>query len=136
MNDAISTETYKGYKIEIHMDSDFFNPRHEFDHVGVMACFHKRYQLGDKAEVHNLRHEGFPSWDDMEKYIRKEMDAVLVLPIYMYDHSGLTISTTPFSCGWDSGQIGFIYMTRKAICDNWSCKRIGKKILEKAEKSC
>lgn len=33
----------------------------------------------------------------------------VILPLYLYDHSGLTISTTPFSCQWDSGQVGFIY---------------------------
>ena len=33
------------------------------------------------------------------------------LPLYLYDHSGITISTGPFSCPWDSGQIGFIYLS-------------------------
>lgn len=35
-----------------------------------------------------------------------------VIPVYMYDHSEITISDKPFSCPWDSGQIGFIYMTK------------------------
>lgn len=33
----------------------------------------------------------------------------VALPLYLYDHSGITISTTPFSDQWDSGQVGFIY---------------------------
>lgn len=40
-----------------------------------------------------------------------------ILPVYMYDHSGITISTRPFSCPWDSGQVGFIYVT-KETCEN------------------
>jgi len=32
------------------------------------------------------------------------------LPLYLYDHSGITMRTTPFSCIWDSGQVGIIYM--------------------------
>jgi len=36
----------------------------------------------------------------------------LILPIYLYDHSGITISVGPFACPWDSGQAGWI------ICDN------------------
>jgi hypothetical protein len=32
------------------------------------------------------------------------------LPLYLYDHSGLSISTTPFSCPWDSGRLGNVYM--------------------------
>jgi hypothetical protein len=33
----------------------------------------------------------------------------------MYDHSGVVLSTTPFSCPWDSGQLGIIYATREKI---------------------
>lgn len=51
----------------------------------------------------------------MEAYtarIRHEVDRVaVVLPLFLYDHSGLTISTAPFSCPWDSGQVGYIYVT-------------------------
>lgn len=32
----------------------------------------------------------------------------VIMPLYLYDHSGITISTSPFSCPWDSGQVGFI----------------------------
>jgi hypothetical protein len=35
------------------------------------------------------------------------------LPLYLYDHSGITISTGSFHCPWDSGQVGFIYVSRK-----------------------
>lgn len=35
-----------------------------------------------------------------------------VLPLYLYDHSGITMNTTGFSCGWDSGQVGYIYVTK------------------------
>jgi len=33
----------------------------------------------------------------------------VIIPLYLYDHSGITISTRPFSCPWDSGQVGWIY---------------------------
>lgn len=33
------------------------------------------------------------------------------LPVYMYEHSGVSISTSPFRCPWDSGQLGIIYAT-------------------------
>lgn len=34
---------------------------------------------------------------------------VTALPLYLYDHGGLTIKTSPFSCIFDSGLVGFIY---------------------------
>lgn len=33
--------------------------------------------------------------------------------LYLYDHSGITMNTTGFSCGWDSGMVGMIYCTRE-----------------------
>lgn len=35
----------------------------------------------------------------------------VMLPLYLFDHSGLSMSTSSFSCRWDSGQVGFIYTT-------------------------
>lgn len=43
----------------------------------------------------------------------------IFLPIYLYDHSGITINTTGFSCPWDSGQVGFIYMSYEEAKDNF-----------------
>jgi hypothetical protein len=46
------------------------------------------------------------------KLIQKAINKhYIILPIYMYDHSGITIRTSPFSCPWDSGQIGYIYVS-------------------------
>ncbi len=39
----------------------------------------------------------------------------LILPVHLYDHSGLTMNTTGFSCNWDSGQIGYIFVSHKDI---------------------
>ena len=44
-------------------------------------------------------------------------DGYLILPLFLMDHSGITISTGSFSCPWDSGQVGYI------ICDNETIER-------------
>lgn len=33
----------------------------------------------------------------------------IILPLYLYDHSGITMNTEGFACPWDSGQVGVIY---------------------------
>jgi len=38
-----------------------------------------------------------------------------ILPLYLYDHSGITMNTTGFSCPWDSGQVGWVYASHKDI---------------------
>ena len=35
-------------------------------------------------------------------------------PLYKYEHSGVAFSTEPFSCRWDSGQIGWIAITKES----------------------
>ena len=47
--------------------------------------------------------------------------------MYLYDHSGIRMSTTSFSCRWDSGQVGFIVLDRKQLLKTHGTKRISKK---------
>ncbi len=37
------------------------------------------------------------------------------LPVYMYDHSGRTVNTTGFSCGWDSGCAGITFIPKDTL---------------------
>lgn len=55
-------------------------------------------------------------WADekVNEIIRKTVDKFYIYsPLYLYDHSGITISMRPFSCPWDSGQVGWIYVSIK-----------------------
>jgi hypothetical protein len=65
----------------------------------------------------------------IEKTIRKYY---VILPLYLYDHSGITISTGPFSCPWDSGQIGYIYISIENILKEFNRKKMSKKLRQKA----
>lgn len=71
--------------------------------------------------------------------IEKARDKILghnliMLPLYLYDHSGITMSTGPFSCPWDSGQVGFIYITREQILKEYGWKVITTKRREQIVK--
>lgn len=37
-------------------------------------------------------------------------DGVVILPVYMLDHGGVSYSVGSFNDPWDSGQVGYIYM--------------------------
>jgi hypothetical protein len=100
------------YKLIIEQDTDPQNPRTDYENAGTMVCFHRRYTLGDK---HNIDHGDFNSHAEIEAHLIKEYNAVIILPLYLYDHSGITMATTSFNDRWDSGQIGFIYMDRETI---------------------
>lgn len=129
-NEVVESMDYKGHTIEIVPDIDPLNPRKEFSNLGTMACFNKRYSLGD--EGHGISHSDFAGWSEMESYIYNKLDAAIVLPIYIYDHSGIAIRNSPFPCGWDSWQIGFIYVTKEQVRKEYGCNRISKRIKAKA----
>jgi len=130
MIDLDETIEEGGLKLEFYLDDDPENPRKYWDEVGIMACFHNRYSLGDKTEI---TADMFSGWDEMENYIIKKLKAIVVLPLYLYDHSGITMSTSPFACKWDSGQVGFIYATRESVKKLMGWPRISAKRLKKVE---
>jgi hypothetical protein len=99
----------KKFELKIEQDTNPMNPRTDWDNLGTMVCFHKRYDLGDKTDY---RTEDYDSWNELEEGIVKNEGEVFILNLYLYDHSGITISTSPFDCRWDSGQIGFIFVSK------------------------
>ncbi len=56
----------------------------------------------------------------------------VILPIYLYEHSGMSINTTGYSCNWDSGQVGFIYSSHNDVKKNYG--KISKETIARAEK--
>lgn len=47
--------------------------------------------------------------------VERALDGCAILPLYLYDHSGLAMSTSGFSCPWDSGPVGYIYCLPETI---------------------
>ena len=101
----------KKFELEIVQDNYPNNPRHD-DNVTTMVCFHKRYELGDKTDY---RSDNYDSWDELKEQIESDYKVLMIKPLYMYDHSGITISTSSFSCQWDSGQIGWVFIDKKRL---------------------
>ena len=153
---AHTTETYKGWTIEIHLDDDGESPR-EWDNLGTMACWHRRSSLGDVKEtnryspiewmIHELIYnyenkipypkDGYcEDWlcEDDERVYKMWDKFYVMLPIHAYEHSGITISSSGRHAGWDSfdsGQLGFIYVSKEKCMKEWKVKRWTKKFEEK-----
>lgn len=131
---SIYGETYKGYTITFEQDEDTQNPRTEWDNLGTIGHWHRRYVMGevDLRKDHDSR-------ESIERFIQSiEKKGGVVLPIAMLDHSGITIwvGDGPHgsdSAGWDSGQVGYIWVEASKIRTEYSVKRITKKTREKVE---
>ena len=54
---------------------------------------------------------------------RERPGIALCRPLYLYDHGGITISAGAFSCPWDSGQVGWQYITDDVLEAEWNGDR-------------
>lgn len=153
----LETEQYKGYEIEIHADYHPANPIKDWDMLGTMVCAHSRYTLGH-VRVDNgldifpeilgsngvrdaLVGESREDWlyhgsldeEDTGRLWAAVDKAAITLPLYLYDHGNITMRTGAFSCPWDSGQVGVVYVLKEAVRKEWGWKLITKSRRKKIE---
>lgn len=92
--------------------------------------YYLRTPLGNSESSETLEYEGV-SQDSVADYIIEDLtvrQAVRLLEPYaeivqlwLYDHSGITMSCgngNPFSCGWDSGCVGFAIALKDEMIKN------------------
>jgi hypothetical protein len=115
-------------KLIVSYDEWAESPRN-WDNLSKMIFFGKHSHLGDK---HNINSDDYNGWEELEEAIRKEYNVVILEKVYAYSHGGMTISTSPFSCPWDSGTLGFVIITKEDIKENYGWKVLTKKRLDKA----
>ena len=117
-------------RVRILRDFDPANPRKEWDNVGTMYCWHCRYNLGDEQPRFGpeefgwrLMYEHHPNIPDdiSQEHIQRFLDKhYVILPLYLYDHGGITMNCGGFSCPWDSGQVGYIFVSMKRARREWT----------------
>ena len=111
--------------INIELDEDPENPR-EWGPLTKIITVKGNWDVGDESCSH----------DDFGKTVEDLMNNknILVRLLYMYEHSGMTISLTPFNDPWDSGICGVIFIDKKTIEENdgetedW--KKVAQQIIE------
>lgn len=139
---------FKYVDLKIEPDDDPPNPCKDYDLAGTMVFFHRRMDLG---HPHDFTRDLTPEDDDgyqdhyedspsgFKKWVFYHCNSrVLSLPVYAYEHSGITIRAGGKGVGWDSfdsGQLGYIYITHDNIRKEWGKqgKRISKAEFAKAE---
>lgn len=133
-------QTYRDYVIEIIIDEYPENPR-DNDNLAKLVCSHDKYKLGDKQVVDADDYfEEFSGlymndFEDLKDFYVKAKELIeskyVVLPLYLYDHSGITMSTKPFSCMWDSGQVGFALIEIEKFRKDFQVEHINREEVEK-----
>ena len=94
----------------VESDDEPMDPR-EWDNFGTMVCFHNKYKLGDSTD---FKKDDYDSWSEVRDAIEAN-GGVLILPLGLYDHSGISMYVGDSHDRWDGGQVGFIYCSMKDI---------------------
>jgi hypothetical protein len=114
-------------RLDIVQDVNPESPR-TWDNLSKLILFGKYKHLSDKHEIDANDYNG---WENNKKAVIKAFNPAMIVPLYMFSHSGETVSLNPFSCPWDSGQLGWVIVTKEDANKEYSVKRITKKVLEK-----
>lgn len=153
--DAVYQKRIGNFELVIKHHDDAPSPR-EADNVGSFWAdgMHRRYNFHEEgaddvlarikaAEISYLGTKAdTDSWDDHDwiRYLmsvsegRKHVYAIV--PVYMYEHSGISLSCSPFSCNWDSGIIGFMICDREQadmILGEWDYDKVVQAIVAEVE---
>ena len=124
--DKFAITTTDGRKLRLVIEQDEFpaDPR-SWDNLGTMLCCHRDYQLGDcnsnreteeqLAEICRKYRKSDEEIDEMtfaeEGRFILDQDNVCGLPLYITDHSGISMQTYRFDA-WDSSFVGLIFVEK------------------------
>lgn len=120
--EPIESIEYRHHTIKVYLDDDPHGSPRDWSNLGTMSCFHRQYKLGDD---HN-----FTTVAELEDRVIRPH--IIALPLYLYDHSGITMKTSPFECPWDSGQVGYIWVTKQHVRKEFDVKRVTQKVEDRA----
>lgn len=141
MRDIVFSATTDKLTFSLIYDPDCNSPREDND--GNIAHFYidprNRSHIDDTDESITLlqtiaKELNIEDYYDLSQFdlirevskVDPEQNHILVEPLYKFDHSGIIYATTPFSCPWDSGQVGYIFTTLKdfeRIGHEWSVEK-------------
>lgn len=120
----------------------------EMNFSSTMLSSSRKYNLGTAGAVDKIKKEicQSPAYKGSESDIyslelipdlfRKAQKLSIIAAyqeLYLYDHGGISISTSPFSCPWDSGQYGIAYITKEEARDILNIKRVNQRAISKLE---
>ncbi len=118
----METIKIKDYPVKIYLEDWTENPR-EWADSSTLCTAHRNYGFGGVALSHTCTslHDAFRHHLQDEGLTERD---IICCDVYLYEHSGIALSTAPFSCSWDSGQLGYIYEKRSDIRAEFDVKRI------------
>lgn len=118
----ITSESYRGYSINIWRDENCASPREDRDNLGTMYTAHRRYCPEFELDSYFDINEIFDG--KIGNFKKSFLSRYIAVPVYLYDHSGQTVRTWPFSDPWDSGFFGIVAVEIEKVKREYNWKVI------------
>lgn len=123
--------------VTAHYDSDYI-PRDDsyMDRTGTMVVSWNRDWYGDADAdpgeyICNICDENDIEYHSLKDAVEElEKRGYMIRPLYIYEHSGMSISMAPFGDRWDSGMAGFFILEPEEVKDFGSRENAEKFIKE------
>lgn len=113
-------------RFRIVTDECYLNPFDDWDCMPRLYSFHRNFRVSNRDIMGSGRYG-----NALQELLTEVPDVGAYVPVYLYDHSGRTVKTTPFNCPWDSGLAGFLFVTKQEIRDWRGCQRVGKIVVKR-----
>lgn len=146
---AITSTDGRKFRLVIDIDECPEDPR-SWDNIGTMLCCNRDYRLGDcnsneetEEQLTEICRKYGKSDEEIDEMTFGEeirfilsQDNICGLPLWLYDHSGISISTGVVD-SWDSSFVGLIfvekdfYLAQMCLKDEEGWKEKAKKTLER-----
>lgn len=144
MNETIE---YREHKINIYWDEHHTENPREWCNLGTLALDQNYWadeniSCMDELYGNLLEHEEIRPWIaqdqdycgysiDHNKAQKNLEKKYIVLPVYKYEHGNVCYNTRGFSCPWDSGINGFIYVSKDKVREEYGIKNISPRIVQR-----
>lgn len=110
MTNEVESIDYKGYTIHVYRDEVAENPRNSWDHDSLFFNNSRRrtFENGERSITEAV--------DEELENVSEKFDACYIwVPVYLYEHGGMSVSTTPFGDRWDSGLFGLLAVDKDKV---------------------
>ena len=116
------------------------NPR-ECDNLGtILIAPSKSHWIANRDSAVDTSipfgNSPYEHWENLrrEQLNLKKSDIAIAYPITKYEHGSISLSLG-YKQGWDYGVVGFVYVTKETLREEYGVDRITKSIIERA-KNC